>query len=223
VLNLSAYSSDGYLLHPRLLDESQLTMLEAERRRFAHPDRPLAVDVQLVHRSQPIRDFVTLGPQVALAVQVLGPNVAFTHQQFVSKAPGDSGKTDVPWHQDSGYGRLEPPTDLTVWIALTDTDETNGCLWVLPGSQRQGLVPHDHSDGLMAAAVAEPGVPIPMRRGDALLFSGHLLHRSLPNRSSAPRHAMYVRYCTPDVVMVSKGNRPVLDDGFSWMVAGEAG
>ena len=74
----------------------------------------------------------------------------------------------------------------------------------------------------MATQVSDDGIPVPMNRGDALLFSGHLLHRSLPNRSGSPRHALYLRYCTPDVVMVSAGNRPVLDDGYSWMVAGEA-
>ena len=67
------------------------------------------------------------------------------------------------------------------------------------------------------------GVAVPMAAGDALLFSGHLLHRSLPNETDKPRHAMYLRYCTPDVVMVGAVNRPVLEDGFSWMVAGEAG
>ena len=30
---------------------------------------------------------------------------------------------DIPWHQDSGYGELDPPEDLTVFIALTDMDE----------------------------------------------------------------------------------------------------
>ena len=61
-----------------------------------------------------------------------------------------------------------------------------------------------------------------MSAGDALLFSGYLLHRSLPNRTASVRTALYLRYCTPDVVMVSDGNKPVLDDGYSWMVAGEA-
>lgn len=74
----------------------------------------------------------------------------------------------------------------------------------------------------MAAQVSEVGLPVPMNRGDALLFSGHLLHRSLPNRAAGARHSLYLRYCTPDVMMGESGNRSVLDDGFSWMVAGEA-
>ncbi|MGE0621393.1 MAG: phytanoyl-CoA dioxygenase family protein [Pseudomonadales bacterium] len=222
MLDLARFDAEGYLLHERLLDESLIEMLERERRRFANPDAALAVEAQLVHRSQPLRELVTRGPQIPLAVEVLGPDVCFTHQQFVSKAPGAGDSTDVPWHQDSGYGRLEPPTDLTFWIALTDTDESNGCLRVLPGSHRSGLQTHGQRGRLMAAQVSDPGVAVPMKRGDALLFSGHLLHRSLPNRSTAPRHALYLRYCTPNVIMVNAGNRPVLEDGYSWMVAGEA-
>lgn len=212
----------GYLLVPALVDAATASALVREHARFSNDTTGLDVQVQLVHHSAVIRDFATLGPQVALAVDVLGPNVCFTHQQYICKGPRDAGSSDVPWHQDSGYGRLEPPTDLAVWIALDDTDETNGCLWVLPESHRAGLAPHQPAGGLQAAEVSGEGLAVPMRRGDALLFGGRLLHRSLPNRRAEPRLAMYLRYCTPDVVMQSDGGRPVLEDGFSWMVAGEA-
>ena len=76
--------------------------------------------------------------------------------------------------------------------------------------------------GLRGAKVAEEGMPVPICKGDALLFGGLLMHRSLPNRTDRARHAMYLRYCTPDVRMMSQGGLPVLEDGFSWMVAGEA-
>ncbi len=222
MLDLQRLTEDGYLLVPQLVDDKTVSALAREHERFAPPGVPLSVQVQLVHRSRVIREFAVCGPQVALAVEVLGPDVCFTHQQFICKGPEAAGSSDVPWHQDSGYGQLEPPTDLTVWIALDDTDEENGCLWVQPGSHRHGLVPHRSAGDLRGAAVEGDGRPVPMRRGDALMFGGRLLHRSLPNRSAAPRLALYLRYCTPDVVMVNQGDLPVLEDGFSWMVAGEA-
>ena len=179
------------------------------------------MDTQLVHRSALLREFVTQGPQVALAVQLLGPNVCFTHQQFVIKYPDEKRRTDIPWHQDNGYGRLEPPRDLTVWIALDDCTSANGCLWVLPGSEREGLKPHRDIGGLRGVAVTADGVALPMRAGTAALFGSLLLHRSLPNTTATPRVALYLRYCDPTVTMVDSG-RNVLDDGYSWMVAGEA-
>jgi hypothetical protein len=225
VLDRESYSENGYLLAPGLLADTAVDSLVREQARFARPDAPLAVEVQLVHRSSVIRDLAQSGPQVALAVELLGPNVCFTHQQFVSKGPDAGDASDVPWHQDSGYGHLDPPSDLTVWIALSYTDEENGCLWVLPGSHRDGLKAHDPVGGLRGADVQEQGLAVPMRRGDVLLFGGLLMHRSLPNRTDTARHAMYLRYCTPDVRMMSpdgKDGTPVLEDEFSWMVAGEA-
>ena len=80
---------------------------------------------------------------------------------------------------------LEPPLDLTVWIALDDCTLDNGCLWVLPRSERRGLLPHRPIGGLRGVAVDESGVALPMRAGDAVLFGGLLLHRSLPNTTDA--------------------------------------
>jgi hypothetical protein len=214
----------GYALLPELVDSEWAARLKAEEARFATDGngRSLTVQVQLVHRSAAIREFVTRGPQIAHVVQALGPDVCFTHQQFVSKRPDAMARTDVPWHQDNGYGTLEPPHDLTVWITLDDCDERNGCLWVLPGSHKQGLLPHTPSGGLLAATATGEGVPLPMRAGDAVAFSSLLMHRSLPNTTDKTRVAMYVRYCHPAVRMLSAGGKPVLEDGYSWMVAGEA-
>jgi len=226
MLDRARYARDGYLHVERLIERDACEALRAEAFRFARRQRGLSVDTQLIHRSALLREFVTRGPQVAHAVELLGPNVCFTHQQYIVKHPDEKARTDVPWHQDSGYGRLEPPLDLTVWIALDDCTVDNGCLWVLPQSERRGLVPHGDVNGLRGAVVEEPGIPLPMRAGDAALFGGLLLHRSLPNVTAKPRVALYLRYCDPRVVMVGHGpngaDRPVLDDGYSWMVAGEA-
>jgi len=93
---------------------------------------------------------------------------------------------------------------------------------VLPGSEHHGLQAHQEIAGLRGVVVDEPGIALPMHAGDAVLFGGLLLHRSLPNHTDTPRIALYLRYCDPRVVMVGVNNRPVLDDGYSWMVAGEA-
>ncbi|NJN50843.1 MAG: phytanoyl-CoA dioxygenase family protein [Gammaproteobacteria bacterium] len=150
------------------------------------------------------------------------PTSASLTSNSSSKHPDPRQRTDVPWHQDNGYGQLAPPSDLTVWIALDVCTIDNGCLWVLPGSHRSGLLEHAPAGALRATRVDEPGIPIAMAAGDALLFNGMLLHRSLPNTTQTTRVALYLRYCDPHVVMVDQANKPVLDDGFSWMVAGEA-
>lgn len=224
VIDRDAYARDGYLCLGPLLDARTVAALIAEEARFRQRDRRLTVLTQLMHRSALVREVATQGPQIAAVVALLGPNVALTHQQYVTKTPAPgTPDIDVPWHQDNGYGRLAPMTDITVWFALTDCDTDTGCLWVLPGSHRGPLAEHRPMHGLLGVDLDDVGTPIPMRAGDAIAFSGLLLHCSKAHRGNAPRHAFYTRYCEPTTHMIAPGGgKPVLDDGYSWMVAGEA-
>ena len=244
---LDAYRTDGFVVLGRILDEPQrLALLDAEARHrspdvFALDGRTqgLLVTEQLCAQSAALREFCTAGAHLGAVAQVLGPDVAFTHTQFITKLPEvdepgveepsrpDDRRTAswIPLHQDDGYGQLEPPLDVTVWTALTDTDETNGCLVVVPGSHRDGVLGHRSSEAnavLLEAPAATTPVAVPLRAGEAVLFSGLTLHGSGPNRSSQPRVGMHARYCHPTVRMVTHRNKPVLADRHSWMVLGEA-
>jgi ectoine hydroxylase-related dioxygenase (phytanoyl-CoA dioxygenase family) len=217
-----------------VLDAGETARLRAEEERFRLPvayggagNQTLFVNIQLCHRSEPIRRFCTQGAHLAAVQQLLGPDVCLTHQQFVTKMPdGDASRSDVPLHQDQGYGRIEPMTDVTVWVALVDTDERNGGLCFVPGSHRLGLLPHDRAGVnplLRETAAPAPPVPVPLRAGEAVAFSGLTLHGSGPNRSGAPRPGFYVRYCEPAALLVDGDERrSVLEDPHSWMVAGQA-
>lgn len=230
---VAAYREQGFLSLGRVLDPEGVAELAAEERRFRLPiayggprNQTLFVNVQLCHRSEPVRRFCTQGPQLAAVAQLLGPNVCLTHQQFVTKLPdGDAQHSEIAVHQDNGYGRLEPATDLTVFVALVDMDARNGGLSVVPGSHRLGLLEHAQAgvNPVLREAHAEaPLVPMPLAAGEALAFSGLTLHGSGPNRGSDARPALFVRYCEPHAIMLSEGNRPVLEDAHSWMVRGEA-
>ncbi len=150
----SNYAELGYALLGRVLSDQQVRALRAEEERFRPPlgygrrdNKTLRVALQLCHKSQPVRDVATRGPHIADVVRLLGPDVCLTHVQFVTKLADDEETTsEIPWHQDSGYGALEPPEDLTVFFALTDMDEQNGCLHVVPRTHRQGLQEHSQAD-----------------------------------------------------------------------------
>ena len=149
-LDLDSYREQGFVRLGRIADDAEVAALRAEEERFrldvgygAPDNQTLRVNVQLCHRSRVVRDFCTAGPHVAAMTQLIGPDVCLTHQQFVTKLPdGDAQHSDIPMHQDDGYGRLEPMTDVTVWMALVDSTEANGCLQIVPGSHRGGLLEH---------------------------------------------------------------------------------
>jgi phytanoyl-CoA hydroxylase len=157
---------------------------------------------------------------------LVAPDLCLTHQQFVTKL-ADEGeqRSDIPLHQDNGYGQLDPMTDITVWIPLVDTHRGNGCLLIVTGSHREGLLEHGPAGinpVLIEAATEHRAEPVEARAGEAIAFSGLTLHGSGPNHSGSVRPAFYVRYCEPHVRLLSEGGRSVLDDPHSWMVCGEA-
>jgi hypothetical protein len=106
------------------------------------------------------------------------------------------------WHQDNVYWPELPPEQITMWIAIDDADESNGCMWVLPGSHKPGIVPHTR--GATGWEVTEEMLPTlfpglkplqcPVRSGGALVFHGNVLHKSEPNRSDRNRWALVLDF-----------------------------
>ena len=74
------------------------------------------------------------------ATQLLGGAVRFWHDQLFCKQAHHGGV--VAWHQDYSYWtRTCPMQHLTCWIGLDDTDESNGCMFYVPGSHQWDLLP----------------------------------------------------------------------------------
>ena len=112
----------------------------------------------------------------------------------------------TPWHQDGAF--FEPEVDgvdmVTVWFPLSDATIENGCLAVLPGSHREGYSVHCPQGTRINPAgldripeeTFDPNalLPMPMKRGGALVFHRRMIHGSLPNKSDELRWSMDLRY-----------------------------
>ncbi len=108
------------------------------------------------------------------------------------------------WHQDSPYwNHACPHVDQlpNVMLALDDAGEHNGCLRVVRGSHRRGLLPGLEGEGRLGPLFTDPRffdpsqqVPAEMPAGSLLFFSPHSVHGSEPNHSGAPRRALIVTY-----------------------------
>ena len=142
-----------------------------------------------------LREFATRPEFVALATHLLGPDVDLYWNQSVFKQP--EGKKEFPWHQDDGYTPVTPSPYLTLWLALNDATPENGCISVLPGSHKRGLVAHTPSPiGLVCHSSDDPdqGVQAPVRAGSLLAFQSLTMHKSGANTSSGPRKAYILQY-----------------------------
>jgi phytanoyl-CoA hydroxylase len=113
-----------------------------------------------------------------------------------------NGLTHVTqWHQDNGV--VLPEADetrlLTVWIPLTRASAETGCLVLIPGSHRRGLVAHCPTTlglGLSERALGSPQPkPIPMAPGSILFMNKLTMHASLANvTESEVRISLDLRY-----------------------------
>jgi hypothetical protein len=108
------------------------------------------------------------------------------------------------WHQDSPYwahacGHLDRLPN--VMLALDDADASNGCLRVVRGSHRRGLLPGRQGEGVLGPLFTDPAhfdagaqVAAEMPAGSLVFFSAHSVHGSEPNRSDRLRRALVITY-----------------------------
>lgn len=131
---------------------------------------------------------------------LLGPDIKLFGDQAFIKPPGGTEKT---YHQDSAYFAIEPKAIITCWAALDDVTEENGCLWVIPGSHKVGIVDHsqewmigDRKDMMVPDDKLDRDreVPITMKAGSCSFHHSVLLHRSGPNNTETHRRGLATHY-----------------------------
>jgi len=135
-------------------------------------------------------------PKVLDAVEsLIGPNILIYHLTSWLKEPNEP--SHVSWHQDGTYFGLEPYTQVTAWIALTDATPEMGCVKVIPGSHVIGQRPH--KDTFSPGNLLSRGQTIdyqldytqyqmmPLRAGQISLHHTHIVHSSEPNRTNQRR------------------------------------
>ena len=81
-----------------------------------------------------------------LAQELLGESVIGKNLQYFNKPPS-LGKA-TPAHQDAYYFMIKPCQALTMWLALDEVDEGNGCIRYVSGSHMQGLRTHARTETL---------------------------------------------------------------------------
>ncbi|HZG57942.1 phytanoyl-CoA dioxygenase family protein [Paenibacillus sp.] len=152
-----------------------------------------------------------------LAKQLTGASgIRLFHDHALFKMPHDSKPT--PWHQDHGYWPMEPSGALSIWIALDDVDENNGCMMFVPKSQRirnlknvDFVEPHDLFEEADGAADRNTAVICRMKAGSCTFHDGFTFHYAHANRTDRPRRALAIIYM-PDGTVSNGKKHPVLPE-----------
>jgi len=196
------YQRDGYVIVPNLISaEEAIVWKETLIARLIDEGKinePSGVRVWMSDRMDPLTVEHIQNPKtIAILQQLLGSDVEFLSIKAVFK----NGQTtfNSPWHQD--WWNWRGNHKLSIWIALDDATPENGCLRLVPGSQKQIFTEEHVEDGkgfgnrLGEAAMA--GLEIvtaPVPRGGAVFFHDLTLHGSCPNVNGQDRWSVIPTY-----------------------------
>lgn len=148
--------------------------------------------------------------------KILGPDILVDGTLVFYKPPRDASY--VSWHQDSVYSGWHLTPSTSAWIALTDSHRANGCMRVIPGSHRDGLLEHDtvqddphllnrRGERIRMDVDESRAVDVVLRAGEMSLHQSNIIHGSQPNSSAEPRIGFIVRFVTD---RVAPRDRPLL-------------
>ncbi|MBB6729519.1 phytanoyl-CoA dioxygenase family protein [Cohnella zeiphila] len=211
------FDRDGYWISPKLLSDEQIAALREAHERIwsrdfdgdGYPmyDVPQYDSVKLRKLdngwwiNDRVRETVTDPLLGRLAADLLGvDSIRLWHDQVIYK-PGLNGASsnagNVGWHQDYGYWQSSDTTNMvTAWIALQDTDLSNGGMMTILGSHKWGLIKDSDAffDQDMDALRRKFGgerewveEPCILKAGQASFHHALTFHGSGANLTSAPR------------------------------------
>ncbi len=159
---IQQFKIDGYLVIPKLLNESELrTLRELSLRHLEQRIQPFELEAEVKYPGAPLSQDSPGGetirrlrmayqrgnqfaktattPVILRAIQqILGGEKLFInpnhHNCVMTKLPQYSSVTH--WHRDTRYWNFDNKYLVNAWIALGDEREANGCMKILPGSHR---------------------------------------------------------------------------------------
>jgi phytanoyl-CoA hydroxylase len=224
------YHRDGYVVLGQALSAAEVQALREEAVRICRGDLGAVDGVQRAGADEPdalvVRRYLCIHfphklsglvrgtlahPVIVDALrQLIGPDIKSMQSMLFIKSEGRPGQA---WHQDELFIPTRDRSLTAAWIALDDATVENGCLWVLPGSHRPGVLypDRDHHDPRFDCEVEaydfpygdDDAVAVEVAAGSVVLFNGYLLHMSLPNtgrhglRRALVNHYMSARSLLP--------------------------
>jgi polysaccharide pyruvyl transferase WcaK-like protein len=235
------FENNGYLRLGRVLDEPQLaalrtriddimlgrvrypslqTQLDTGGRYEDLPDpQPGLVEATLDYRKMQglegdplVLDLIRRDVFREICARVYGRHTSISiFRAMLMNKPAGKG-THLPWHQDAGdVWKLDRDPIVTSWIALDPATRANGCVQVIPGSHRLGLLSKNGSTISDAHAKEycpeEAIVHLEVGAGDAVVLHNWMLHRSGINSTAVPRRALSACYMDGRTLNTASGTR----------------
>ena len=194
---LNHYKNKGYVSPVSALTSVEAKEIrdEIEKIEKDWPGALEGINRNYIHLISPIFNKVCLNKNILDAVEsIIGKNILICGTTLFIKNPNERGF--VSFHQDAKYIGLEPHNWVTVWVAVTDSNEKNGCMRMLPGSHKEDLKTHEQKfdeNNLLTRGQTITNVqldrtdPIILKAGQVSLHHPKIVHGSGLNQSNDRR------------------------------------
>tara|TARA_Y100000590_G_C15626952_1_gene979736 strand:+ start:497 stop:1321 length:825 start_codon:yes stop_codon:yes gene_type:complete len=146
------------------------------------------------HYLSPIFDKVVHNSKILDAVEdIIGQDILVAGTTLFIKEPDK--KAFVSWHQDAKYIGFDSNNFVTAWLAITESNQENGCMWMWQGSHNKL---REHKDQFEENNLLTRGqtvenvpknetVPIELKPGQLSLHHPMVVHASAPNNGNSRR------------------------------------
>ena len=218
------YAEQGYLILKNALDPETIAAMRGAvdeivagkddgiRRKLTltRQDSTRATQFHKVFPASPvIWDFIHTAPLSEIASELMSTTeVRLFYDQLIYKEPEVGGP--IPTHQDYAYWTHVSSTNIvTAWTALSTSSPETGCVYVVPGSHKWGLVEcltfrilDPDPEYLINNCLSEEQkaqilrVPLALEPGDVSFHHCLTIHGSYPNTSSNVRVG-YIQHYLP--------------------------
>ena len=223
-----AYARDGFFRRDGVFAPEEITalraVLEAQDFAAAYKNGTGTVHSLSLTAAHPLLRDLARDPRILAAIiPLIGQDICLQHSKLAAK-PLAAGHGPFVWHQDFAYYPHTNTDLLSVMVMLDDADTDNGCMWMVPGSHRLGLLPHEDEHGFFTGAcqrrelweAPDATVAVTPRAGGISVHHALTLHGSPANASGRPRRGLVFSYRAADAQQLADQVFP--DTGF--MVCG---
>ena len=195
------FREQGYLDPIPVLSTEEVTgfrrALESFEMRFPDDRRKLKTKSHLL--CPWVGDIARHAPLLDIYEDLIGPDILCYSMAFRIKDP--DGRTHAGWHQDGANNPVKPILVIGA-LALGPCTREHGCLRVIPGTHRTGVLPHTDTgspDSILSRGqyIADgfdesQAVDLELAPGEIGLFDAGIIHGSPVNRSNERRIVLLV-------------------------------
>tara|TARA_B100001769_G_C22027895_1_gene552339 strand:- start:144 stop:971 length:828 start_codon:yes stop_codon:yes gene_type:complete len=194
---IDQYKKKGYISPVDVLTSIETKEIKDEIEKIEKnwPKALEGINRNYVHLISPVFDKVCHNTKILDAVEsIIGKNILVCGTTLFIKNPDEKGF--VSFHQDAKYIGLEPHNWVTAWVAITDSNETNGCMKMWAGTHKNEIKHHNQKfdeNNLLTRGQTIENVPISettpviLKAGQMSLHHPAVIHGSGLNKSKERR------------------------------------